>query len=268
MFIGNPFTDVRELRSNSFVVMDGDRAAAERHAIDLAERFWRHHEKMWVPLTSIEESLRIAAQTKGTVVLMDAADATSSGAPGDSNAILREVIASGYRGRALIPIVDPATVTRAFNAGIGETICTTVGGALDPRFKPLEVEAQVRLLSDGHFRSESFGQHWYSGNTAVLQIGHVTLIVTSRAVSLYDRALFLAHGQNPQQFDLVVVKSPHCERHMFADWCGRLINVDAPGSTSANLRSLGHTKCARPIFPLDEAVSFAPQAKIFQRPVE
>ena len=33
----------------------------------------------------------------------------------------------------------------------------------------------------------------------------------------------------------------------------------------ANLRSLGHTKCARPIFPLDANVSFIPKAKLFQR---
>ena len=43
------------------------------------------------------------------------------------------------------------------------------------------------------------------------------------------------------------------------------VNVDAPGATSANLRSLGHTKCARPIFPLDEGVEFQAVADVFQR---
>ena len=52
---------------------------------------------------------------------------------------------------------------------------------------------------------------------------------------------------------------------MFADWCARLVNVDAPGSTSANVRSLGHTRCPRPIFPLDPSVPFHPKAKLFQR---
>ena len=63
----------------------------------------------------------------------------------------------------------------------------------------------------------------------------------------------------------VVVKSPHCEPHMFKSSAARYVDVDAPGSTSANLRSLGHTKCARPIFPLDANVSFTPKAKLFQR---
>jgi microcystin degradation protein MlrC len=84
-------------------------------------------------------------------------------------------------------------------------------------------------------------------------------------VSLYDRSFFYAHGQDPKRFDAVVVKSPHCQHHMFADWCARMVNVDAPGSSSANLRSLGHTRCPRPIFPLDPQVEFAAKAKIFQR---
>ena len=104
-----------------------------------------------------------------------------------------------------------------------------------------------------------------AGATAVLQADNVTLVVTSRPVHLYDRSLFLAHGLDPRQFDLVVVKSPHCQPHMYADWCARLINVDAPGSTSANLPTLGHTRCRRPIFPLDRDVPFAPQARLFSR---
>ena len=143
---------------------------------------------------------------------------------------------------------------------------TTVGGALDPaRFQPLELEARVRLLSDGRFRSESFGWHWDSGDTAVLEAGNHTLVLGTFPVSLFDRSWFFANGQDPRRFDLVVVKSPHCEPRMFADWCARLIDVDAPGSTSANLRSLGHTLCPRPIFPLDEGVAFQPAADVFRR---
>ena len=41
----------------------------------------------------------------------------------------------------------------------------------------------------------------------------------------------------------------------FADWCDRLVNVDAPGATSANVRGLGHVVCERPIFPLDDDVT-------------
>lgn len=267
MMWGNPFTDVPALASNSFVVTDNDPARAEREALRIANLFWEHHQKMQVPLTSLGEAARLTKANKsGTVVLVDAADATSSGASGDSNAILRALIDAGYEGTAVIPIVDPAAVEAAFAAGIGSVVKTTVGGALDAkRFTPLPIEGRVRMLSDGWFHSETTRELWQAGRTAVIQVGGITLIITSRAVSLYDRALFLAHGCDPKHFGAVVVKSPHCEPHMFKDWAALYIDVDAPGSTSANLKSLGHTKCARPMFPLDADISFQPQAKLFQR---
>ncbi len=267
MMWGNPFTDVPSLASNSFVVTDNDPARAEREALRIANLFWEHHEKMQVPLTSLADAARIAKENKsGTIVLVDAADATSSGASGDSNAILRALLDAGYEGTALIPIVDAPAVEAAFAAGVGNTVKATVGGALDTRrFAPLPIEGRVRMLSDGSFHSETTRELWQGGRTAVIQFRGFTLIATSRAVSLYDRALFLAHGFDPRHFGAVVVKSPHCEPHMFKAWAARYVDVDAPGSTSANLRSLGHAKCARPIFPLDADVPFTPKAKIFQR---
>ena len=267
IFIGNPFTDVPELQTYSFVVTDHDPARAEREAMAIAEGFWANRERMQASLVGLEEMARLAAaHREGTVALVDAADATSSGASGDSNVILRKLLETGYRGRVLAPIVDAPAVGQAFAAGVGGMVRTTVGGTLDPRrFQPWPLTAKVRLLSDGCFRSESFGEEWRAGPTAVLEAGNVTLVVTSRAVNLYDRSLFHAQGQDPRRFDAVVVKSPHCQPHMYAEWCVRMVNVDAPGSSSANLRSLGHTRCPRPIFPLDPHVPFAPKAKLFQR---
>jgi microcystin degradation protein MlrC len=266
---GNPFTDVPELRSNSFVVLDDDVETASRLAVELADLFWEHHDKMQVPLVPLADAVGIAGTvTDGTVIMVDAADATSSGAVGDSNAIAREALRQGYGGSILAPLVDPGAVEAAFAAGVGATFRTALGGALDPaRHTPLQLTVTVRSLSDGRFRSESFGRHWDSGPTAVLESsGSITFVVGTRPVSLYDRSWFWANGQDPKRFDLVVVKSPHCEPHMFSDWCARQIDVDAPGSTSANLASLGHSRCARPLFPLDGAVGFTPVADIFQRP--
>ena len=269
MMWGNPFTDVPELASCAFVVTDNDPVLAEREALRTANLFWEHHEKMQVPLVSLEEMARIAkAQGQGTLALVDAADATSSGASGDSNAILRALMEAGYKGRTLLPIVDEPAVKMAIAAGIGATITTTLGGTLDPkRFTPLPITATVRLISDGRFRSESFGEEWLAGPTVVLESANFTIAVSSRAVNLYDRSFFYAQGQNPQNFDAVAVKSPHCQHHMYADWCARMVNVDAPGSSSANLPYLGHARCRRPMFPLDAQVTFEPKVKMFSRNV-
>lgn len=266
MFIGNPFTDVPELRSNS-VVITADPERSAREALRLAEEFWAVREALHEDLTPLDEAVRIATATpSGTVVLMDAADATSSGASGDSNAILRACIEGGYQGKALFPIIDPHAAAACFAAGVGGAVRVGVGGAFDPaRFPPVELEGRVHLLAEGRFRAEFSGGQADSGPTAVLKAGNFTVVLGSRAVALHDRSLYLAHGQDPHEFDLVVVKSPHCKPYMYQDWCARLINVDAPGSTSANLPYLGHTVCRRPMFPLDPDVTFTPEVRIFQR---
>ncbi len=198
--------------------------------------------------------------------MMDAADATSSGASGDSNAVLRALMEGDYRGSALIPIIDPRAAAAAFAAGVGNPVRVAVGGAFDPaRFPPLMIDGHVHLLADGHFIAEFNEMAAYSGPTAIVKSDNYTLVLGSRAIGLHDRSFYLAHGQEPHRFDCVVVKSPHCKSHMYQDWCARLINVDAPGSTSANLPSLGHTVCARPIFPLDADVEFTPRVQLFQR---
>ena len=267
VFIGNPFTDVPALQTYSFVVTDNQPELAQQQAIEIAQSFWANHLKMKVPLVSLAEMTALVAESHpGTIALVDAADATSSGASGDSNAVVRALLETGYKGRTLVPMVDAPAVQKAICAGVGATIETTLGGTLDPaRFAPLQMRARVRLLSDGRFNSESFGEAWDAGPTAVLEADNFTLVVGSRPVNLYDRSFFYAHGQNPVRFDAVVVKSPHCQPHMYADWCARMIHVDAPGSSSANLSYLGHSRCPRPIFPLDPGVTFSPDPKIFAR---
>lgn len=266
MFIGNPFTDVVDLRSNSFVVTDGDAERAAREATQMANDFWAVRTRLQAPLTKMDETIKIAKNTQGTVILKDAADATSSGASGDSTIIVAGLLEAGYTGRILAPVVDEAAVQDALKAGVGNQVKTQVGGSLDSRrFKPVPIIAQVHMISEGRFISESNNSIWASGITAVLVADNVTWVATSRAVSLYDRSLFYAHGQDPKHFDVVIVKSPHCQHHMFDDWAAQVINVDVAGSTSANLPTLGHTRCARPIFPLDANVTFTPAAKIFQR---
>lgn len=268
MFIGNPFTDVPALQSYSFAVSDNDPAEAARVSLANAELFWSHHERMRVPLVSLADLPGLVlGQRGGTVGLVDAADATSSGASGDSNAVVRCLLEAGYRGRLLAPLVDAPAVREAFTAGVGAEFEVALGGAVDPmRFRPLKLVVTVRLLADGQMISESFGGHWYAGPTAVLEAGNITFVVGSRPVHLYDRTFFYAHGQDPRNFDAVVIKSPHCQHRMYEAWCALMINIDAPGAASANLGSLGHTRCPRPIFPLDPVVPFTAKAAFFQRP--
>lgn len=265
IMIGNPFTDVPELCSQVLILTDGDRETAEREAIRLAEEFWPLRFRMQGKLVPLDRAIAQARSIDGPVIFTDAADATSSGASGDSNAILAALRAAGYGKRVLAQIVDAPAAAAAHKAGVGATIEVTLGGSIDPaRFPPMKVKAKVKLLSDGEAALETMKAPLSAGPTAVLTWENVTVVVMSRSVSLFDRAMYYANGIDPTDFDLIVVKSPHTEFHMFDQWCARNFNIDAPGATSANLKSLGHTICARPVYPLDEGVTFAPRAAIYE----
>ena len=103
-----------------------------------------------------------------------------------------------------------------------------------------------------------------AGPTAVLSFGSFTVVVISRTVGLIDRALYYANGLDPQTFDLIVVKCPHTEYQMYDAWVEKNFNIDAPGATSADLLSLGHTICRRPVYPLDDNVTFEPKPLLYR----
>jgi microcystin degradation protein MlrC len=266
VMIGNPFTDVPELCSQVLVTTDGDGATAEREAIRIAEEFWPHRHRMQGKLIPLDRAIAQAATIEGTVVFTDAPDATSSGATGDSNVILKALRESGYTRRVLAQIVDAEAAGTAHRAGVGATIDVALGGALDRvRFSPMAVTARVRSLSDGQASLETMRIGLDAGPTAVLTFDNFTVVVMSRSVSLFDRAMYYANGLDPRDFDLIVVKSPHTEYRMYDAWVEKNFNLDVPGSTSANLPTLGHTLCVRPMFPLDEGVEFAPRAVMYSR---
>jgi microcystin degradation protein MlrC len=253
LMIGNPFTDVPELCCQAVVVTDGDADLATKHATELAEGFWPHRSKMQAQLVELDGAIEEARSIDGPVIFTDAADAPSSGASGDSNIILARLIEKGYTGTVLAPIVDPPAVEQAIAAGVGATIRVSVGGKMDPaRFTPIEIEATVDMISRGQVYFESWNNWFNCGNTAVLKTENLTVIATTRPMHLFDRSLFLAHGQDPRRFDLIVVKSPHCQYRFFDEWAAKNFNIDVAGATSANLPTLGHTICQRPMCPMEE----------------
>ena len=81
-------------------------------------------------LVEPEEAVQQANQMMGPVIFTDAADATSSGATGDSNALLQALIDGDFTGEVLAPIVDPASALMAHEAGVSGKLDVVIGGEL------------------------------------------------------------------------------------------------------------------------------------------
>ena len=251
VLIGNPFTDVPDLRTNVIVTRHGDAQRAREEAADIARFMWENRQSFVAELTPLDDAIAQASSGDGTTVFSDAADATSSGASGDSNHILRGLLSQEFGKTALLTLVDPPAAQACHASGVGATVTVSLGGALDPvRHPPLTVTAYVKALSDGDFAYDDHTRA-RAGGTAVLEVGGVSVLVTEHPVHVMDRRPFTVHGLDPVDFDLVVVKSPNGFRTHYETIAARIIPVDVPGSTSANLRSLPYRRCARPIFPLD-----------------
>jgi microcystin degradation protein MlrC len=138
IMIGNPFTDVPELCTQVLVTTDGNGERAAREATRLAAQFWSLRHRMQGRLVGLDDAIAEVNGVDGPVVFKDAADATSSGAAGDSNAILVALRATGYAKRVLAQIVDPVVAAAAHAAGVGATIDVQLGGFHDPaRFTPM-----------------------------------------------------------------------------------------------------------------------------------
>ena len=250
--IGNPFTDVPELCSQIFFIHTKNEKQINEDLLSIAEEFWKNRTKMQSNLMKIDDALEDSKKFNGTIIFTDAADAPSSGAPGDSNYIIKYLHKKKYKKKVLAPITDPNIVKKAIKSGINGEFYCEIGGYFDKQFKPFKMKFQVILISNGDHIEESRNVKRNSGNTAVLISDNFTIVCTTKPISLFDRSLFIANGINPKNYDLIVVKSPHCRPEYFDEWSEKNYNIDAPGSTSANLHSLGHTICARPIFPLEE----------------
>ncbi len=154
VMIGNPFTDVPELCTQALICVEEKNAGTER-AIEHAGA------RLLEPATShagqadlAGQGDRAGADHRRPVIFTDAADATSSGATGDSNVILGALIKAKYPKRVLVQIVDAGRRAKAAAAaGIGKKVTVTLGGERDPgRFKPLKITATVESLSSGRTR--------------------------------------------------------------------------------------------------------------------
>jgi microcystin degradation protein MlrC len=252
--IGNAFTDVPALQSNVLVTSDDADDWARTEAVKIGRFMWSNRELFQAELTSLEEAMRLANGTDGLTVFSDAADATASGASGDSNVILKGLLGAEFTGTALVPIVDAPAVAKAFDAAVDSEIEVELGGTRDPgRFDPLAVRVSVKSLFDREFAYED-GTAGNAGRVAVLQAGKTTIMATERSVYVVGRKVFESHGLDPRDFDVVVVKSPNGFRTWYEAIAARIVPVDVPGSTSANLKSLPFEHCVRPIFPLDADV--------------
>ncbi len=254
IMLGHPPTDCSEQGSRVLVITDDNPELAESEALRIGRNFWDMRERMQCVLHTVDEAIEVARRADGPVILSDAADATSSGAPGTSNTILKGFLGSDYTGRVLIPIRDEPAVRAANEVGIGQPITVPLGGTRDPRFTPVDVIGTVEVLA----RREGIP-------IAVITSGNITIFAAATGPVLCDRWMYSDFGQDPKTFDVIVQKLPHTPFEWYDEWAECNITVDVPGAASPNIPTLGHQFVPRPIYPLDPDMDYTPFVETYGR---
>ena len=252
-----PWLDIAEMGCSIAAVTTGEESRARRFSDAVARRFWHLRREFDVSLLSPAQAIREAlANPAQPVVLSESSDSPTAGSPGDSADMLRALLKYAPDAPAVLWLCDEAAVDRAVKAGVGARVKLALGGSADRQNRrPVEVDAVVRSLSDGHFVNrgmQNTGMAQSMGRAAVLQVGAVSVLVSALPAGNIDPELFRSQGLEPRDYKIVIVKSATGFRAEYGPFAARMLVVDTPGVSSANLRSLPYRHVPRPIDPLDE----------------
>jgi microcystin degradation protein MlrC len=264
LFPVQPWLDIPEFGSAVLVTTDSDVNLAQDSCASIAEEFWQRRREYLPTLVSIEEAVQLAhrQQKEGLVVLSDPADATTSGAPGDSVWILNELLKHAWLRPVLVTVVAPEVVEQAHAIGQGETLATSLGGVRDSRFGiriPFEATVE-RLFSASFVMSGHIGKDLAidMGQAAVLRSGEVRVIVTQRSGPHFAPELFRAAGFDPFAASVVIAKSPCGFRAVYERHATAIYSVKAPGCAPSDFWNYDYPRIPRPLWPWDEIPDWRP----------
>jgi microcystin degradation protein MlrC len=248
---------------------DGDRPSAAALALELATTVWNWREKFVSRLTSVDQAVQaaLAASEPGAKVLIlaDVADNPGAGGGGNTLTLLQALLQAGAQQVLLGVFTDAELAREAHALGVGADFEANFNrDSTDQRFAPAFAHgARVLALANGLFvgrRGMVKGSQQDMGLSALLDLGGVRLAVISKRQQLLDPAQLEVLGVDLQSVRTLVVKSRGHFRAAFDEFAPpeRILEVDCPGLTTPNLKTLPWTRMPRPIFPIDDHATWSP----------
>ncbi|HWJ87455.1 MAG TPA: M81 family metallopeptidase [Pelagibacterium sp.] len=244
-----------EPRATAAAIMTGtDRAALERAAEALAQRYWDVREAfVFGPETgSIEECVaKAVASDTGPVILAESGDNPTGGGVGDRAELFAALVAAGATDTIFAGITDLAATEAAYDAGVGQTLTLTIGASLDTAGSiPFSGTFEVIYLAEAQTPAD---------RQAVLRIGGIDLVVTARRRPFHDIADFTSLGLDPRTAKIVGVKSGYLSPEL-APIANPNLLVLSPGSVDQFIERLPRDRKQTPTYPFDKDFAFTPRS--------
>jgi microcystin degradation protein MlrC len=202
-FMVHPWNDDPALGWSTLVITDGDAAAAERLADELAEMCWERRHQQPPQFASPAEAITAAKRARfrrklGVVTMSDASDVVTAGAPGDSTHLLRALLEDGGDLLTYAAVRDPDAIDTLWGLAPGDERRLEVGGKLDPSSStPLPVRGTV------------VSKHQLVGflRVVVLAVDHLRLVITEGPAMVMKPSFYTDVGLDLWKADVVVVKN-------------------------------------------------------------
>lgn len=255
--LGFPYADVPEMGSAFIAVTDGDPDLARRIADDLAGYLVAHRDEFVGEFVSIPDAVDAALAGEGPVCLLDMGDNVGGGSAADGTLIAHELLGRGGAA-AFLCLYDPESVEQAVAAGTGARLTLSMGGKTDDRHgPPIRAEVRVRGIHEGSF-TESAVRHggktsFNMGLTAVVATDSgLTVSLTSLRTVPVSLGMMTSIGLDPAAFQVLIAKGVHAPTAAYAPVSKRLIRVDTPGATTADMRRFDYRYRRRPLYPFED----------------
>jgi microcystin degradation protein MlrC len=248
--------DVPNLGFAALTVADGDQAAAQRAADELADAAFSRRHDFEPDLTPLAETIRVGLSSAGMTLIGDAGDGPTGGAAADRTDVLRGLLAASAEradGEILLTLCDPPAAAAAHRAGTGAVLDLALGGHFTGA-KKVYVSARVGALSDGAYVALDAGATGFvfqHGPTAVLHVGALRIVVRTRPGWEWDTNMYRSVGLDPAQARMVFVKSSGHFRVAFEPLAARTLIANTDGPTVGDMRRVPWKRVTRPLFPID-----------------
>ena len=249
---GFPWGDVPDMGTKILVVTDANRTFGDELAARLGRELFDLRGQTAAQSFSLAEGVRRAIKAASfPVVIADIADNPGGGAPGDSTFVLRELLEQGVKDACFGPLWDPIAVQSCFDAGQGAEIDLRLGGKMGPTSgAPLDLRARIIHLSDDH-RQIGLGAEVRLGKSALVDVGGVEIVLTSRRAQAFTPQLFSGIGVKLTAKKIIAVKSTHHFHAGFAPIAAEVLYIDSPGTMAADITLLSYKNIERPKWPFD-----------------
>lgn len=257
---GFSFSDVEDVGPSVTVTANGAHERFQRIAEGLMQAIWEGRDETVETLYPVEVAVGMAAQMQeveqGPFIIADFSDNPGDGAYGDATNLLAAMLKADLSNAAFGALWDPEAAEIMHRIGKGGTVTLAIGGKTDPAHGggPLTVSGTVVSATNGDFVCD--GPMWKgvqqsTGPSAVLRVGGLDILVTSRVMQVIDRQIFIANGIDPERKATIGLKSIQHFRAAFEPIARKVVLADSGALASQDHATRSYRNVPRPLHPLD-----------------